>query len=281
MPLDPAAIGAESGPRRTTWKTEDSLLYALAVGAGVDEPALTTENTEGIVQQVLPTYPVVLSTDPGIFKRIGEFDWSTLVHAEQRVEVPGPIPASGAALTTSRVADMYDKGKAALVGIESESIDENTGDLLFRTHMSLFIGGAGGWGGDRGPRSAWEAPDRDPDHVVTYQTRSDQALLYRLCGDHNPLHSDPAYARRAGFDRPILHGLCTYGFSGRALLHAVADSDVARVRGIDARFAAPVLPGDTLSVEIWRNVEDEARFQTRKADGTIVLANGRCTLANA
>lgn len=281
MPLDPAAVGAESGPRRTAWEARDSLLYALAVGAGVDEPSLTTENTAGIDQQVLPTYPVVLSADPGIFKRLGKFDWSKLVHAEQRVELGGSIPPSGAVLTTTRVADMFDKGKAALVSIESESVDENTGAELFRTRMMLFIGGEGGWGGDRGPKSTWAAPDRAPDRVVAYQTRPDQALLYRLCGDHNPLHSDPAYARRAGFDRPILHGLCTYGFTGRALLHAVAGSDVARVRSIDARFAAPVLPGDTLHVDIWRSAEDETLFQTRKDDGTVVLANGRCTLGSS
>lgn len=278
MPLDPSAIGATSGPRRTSWDSKDCILYALGVGAGTGELAFTTENTKDVTQQVLPTFPVVLSTDPGIFKRFGTFDWAKLVHAEQGVEVLRPLPAQGAVLTTTKIADMFDKGKAALVVTESESVDENTGETLFRTRSALFIGGAGGWGGDRGPSSSWAAPDRAPDHVVEYSTRPDQALLYRLSGDRNPLHSDPAFARRAGFDRPILHGLCTYGFTGRGLLHALADGDPGGLRGMDARFAAPVFPGDALRVEIWRVDEEQAVFQTRKDDGTIVLTNGVCRL---
>lgn len=280
MPLDPAAIGAESGPRQTSWRADDAMLYALAVGAGTDELSLTTENTVGVAQQVLPTFPVVLASDPAIFKQFGTFDWAKLVHAEQGVELLRPIPPEGTALTTTRITDMFDKGKAALVVTESESIDEDSGEVLFRTRMALFIGGAGGWGGERGPSSSWQVPDRAPDHTVAYPTRPEQALLYRLCGDHNPLHSDPAFARRAGFDRPILHGLCTYGFTGRALLHTVAGGDVARIRSIDARFASPVLPGDTLHVDIWRgdDQDDEVQFQTRKDDGTVVLTCGRCVL---
>lgn len=278
MPLDPTAIGAESGPRRTVWDPDDCMLYALAVGAGTDELALTTENTEGTPQQVLPTYPVVLNTDPAIFKQFGSFDWAKLVHAEQGVEVLRPIPPKGAALTTTRIANMYDKGKAAIVVTEAESVDEDSGDVLFRTRTALFIGAAGGWGGDRGPSDPWEAPDSEPDVTVTYSTRHDQALLYRLCGDHNPLHSDPAFARRAGFERPILHGLCTYGFTGRALLYGVAGGAVAGIRSMDARFAAPVLPGDNLHIDIWRTADAEVLFRTRKDDGTVVLTNGRCTL---
>ncbi|NKQ54289.1 3-hydroxyacyl-thioester dehydratase [Amycolatopsis sp. K13G38] len=278
MPLDPDAVGATSGPRRSAWNRKDCILYALGVGAGPDELAFTTENTKGVEQQVLPTMPVVLSTDPGIFKRFGTFDWAKLVHAEQGVEVVRPLPPEGAVLTTTRIADMFDKGKAALVVTESESVDENSAELLFRTRTALFIGGAGGWGGDRGPSTSWSAPDRRPDHTVSYETRPDQALLYRLSGDRNPLHSDPAFARRAGFERPILHGLCTYGFTGRALLHALAGGDSAGMRTMDARFASPVLPGDVLHVDIWRTGEDQAYFQTRKDDGTVVLTNGVCTL---
>ncbi|WP_425432324.1 MaoC/PaaZ C-terminal domain-containing protein [Haloechinothrix alba] len=261
-----------------TWSPDDCMIYALAVGAGTDELAFTTENTTGVSQQVLPTYPVVLGTDPTIFKQLGSFDWSKLVHAEQGVEVLRPIPPEGAALTTTRIADMYDKGKAALVVIESESIDEQSGELLFRTSMALYISGAGGWGGDRGPSESWQVPDREPDRTVSYATRPDQALLYRLCGDHNPLHSDPAFANRAGFERPILHGLCTYGFTGRALVHILAAGDATGIRSMEARFASPVLPGDSLHVDIWRTEEDKGLFRTRKDDGTVVLSNGRCTL---
>src|SRR5690606_33232564 len=203
------------------------------------------------------------SIDPGIFKRFGPFDWAKLVHAEQGVELLRPLPPQGAVLTTTRIADMFDKGKAAVVVTESESVDEETGEPMFRARSAFFIGGAGGWGGDRGPSATWQAPDRAPDHTVTYATRPDQALLYRLSGDRNPLHSDPAFARRAGFDRPILHGLCTYGFTGRALLHTMAGGEAHRLRSRDARFAAPVLPGETLHVDIRTDGEGEALVQTR------------------
>lgn len=277
MALDPNAVGAESGPKRTAWDSKDCILYALGVGAGIDELAYTTENTKGVEQQVLPTYPVVLSVDPGIFKKFGTFDWAKLVHAEQGVEVLRPLSPKGAVLTTTRIVDMFDKGKAALVVTEAESVDEGTGETMFRTRSAFYIGGAGGWGGDRGPSSSWEPPQREPDHTVTYSTREDQALLYRLSGDRNPLHSDPAFARRAGFDRPILHGLCTYGFTGRALLHTLAGGDAAGLRSMDARFASPVFPGDTLHVDIWATSDGQAAFRTRKDDGTVVLTNGRCT----
>ena len=276
MALDPDAVGAESGPRRVTWQSKDCIVYALGVGAGVDELAYTTDNTKGVEQQVLPTYPVVLGIDPGIFKRFGTFDWAKLVHAEQGVELLRPLPTQGAVLVTTRIVDMFDKGKAALVVTGSEAVDEDTGEPMFRTRSAFFIGGAGGWGGDRGPSATWQAPDRVPDHTVTYPTRPEQALLYRLSGDRNPLHSDPAFARRAGFERPILHGLCTFGFTGRALLHTLAGGEAGRLRGMDARFAAPVLPGDTLHIDIWTDGAGEALFRTRKDDDTVVLTNGRC-----
>lgn len=278
MSLNPDAVGEETGPKRVAWSPEDCMLYSLGVGAGVDELEFTTENTQGVQQQVLPTFPVVLGMDSRVLKLIGEFDLAKLVHAAQAVEVPGPLPTSGAVVTTSRVANMYDKSTAALVVIESDSVDEDTEALLFRTTSSLYIAGAGGWGGERGPKSSWSQPTWEPEHQVEYSTREDQALLYRLCGDRNPLHSDPAFARRAGFDRPILHGLCTFGFAGRALLHTVARRDVVRLHAIDARFAAPVWPGNTLCFDIWSTQDDIALFQARRDDGSLVLTNGRCTL---
>jgi acyl dehydratase len=141
--------------------------------------------------------------------------------------------------------------------------------------MSAYIRGEGGWGGDRGPSgNPNEAPDRAPDHKVDLQTRTDQALLYRLSGDRNPLHSDPAFAALGGFDRPILHGLCSYGFTGRALLHTLCGSDPARFQHVEARFAAPVLPGDALTVNMWVTGEGEAVFATSRQDGTVVIDQG-------
>ena len=136
----------------------------------------------------------------------------------------------------------------------------------------------GGWGGDRGPAATGgEPPDREPDHRVSYRTRPDQALLYRLNGDRNPLHSDPSFAAMAGFDRPILHGLCTYGFSGRALLHTLCGSDPARFKSMDGRFASPVFPGEELTIEMWVVGEGQCTFRTLGEDGRVVLKGGEHT----
>ena len=158
-------------------------------------------------------------------------------------------------------------------------MDGETGEPRFSTRTGLFIRGEGGFGGERGPSGARnQPPSRDPDHVVSYATRADQALLYRLSGDRNPLHSDPAFAKRAGFDRPILHGLCTFGMAGRALLHTLCGSDPARFSSMEARFSRPIYPGDTLSVSMWVDGR-EAVFRTETQDGTVVLDGGRMRFA--
>ena len=162
---------------------------------------------------------------------------------------------------------------------ESTSTDVATGKPLFKNRMSAFIRGEGGWGGDRGPAGGQNAaPERQPDHTVTYKTREDQALTYRLSGDRNPLHSDPTFAAMGGFDRPILHGLCTYGFTGRALLHTLCDSDPSRFARMDGRFSSPVLPGESLTVKMWDVGEGSFVFQTCGDDGRVVLDNGLCVV---
>jgi acyl dehydratase len=177
----------------------------------------------------------------------------------------------------SRIAAMYDKGKAAVVVLENEAVDAS-GAPLWTTAMSAFIRGEGGWGGDRGPSGPRNvAPERDPDHVVSYSTRTDQALLYRLNGDRNPLHSDPKFAARAGFPKPILHGLCTFGFTGRALLHAVCGSDPTRFKAVECRFSNPVMPGDTLDVKVWVD-GNEAIFQTWSGEN-VVIDSGKLTVS--
>jgi acyl dehydratase len=280
MALDHGAIGVESAPHDRSWTSKDALLYAVGVGAGIDDPlqelAFTTENTGGVAQQVLPTYAVLLAQVPGA-RRIGDFDPAMLVHAEQSFELHRPLPAEGTVRATSKVTGIYDKGKGALVVTESTAVDPESGEPVITSRGSAFIRGEGGFGGDRGPRDEWAAPDRKPDHQVTYGTRPEQALVYRLSGDRNPLHSDPAFAARAGFDRPILHGLCTYGVTGRALLHALAGSDPARFASMSGRFSSPVLPGESLTVSIWAD-GDTALFRTTKEDGTVVIDRGRATL---
>lgn len=177
---------------------------------------------------------------------------------------------------TGTVTGIYDKGSGALVTSETNAVDPETGDRLITSRSSVFIRGEGGFGGERGPRDEWAEPDRAPDHKVTCPTRPEQALLYRLSGDRNPLHSDPAFAARAGFERPILHGLCTYGITGRALLHTVADSDPARFTSMSGRFSSPVFPGEPLTVSIWVD-GGTALFRTVKDDGTVVIDRGRAT----
>ncbi|MEU7692579.1 MaoC/PaaZ C-terminal domain-containing protein [Microbispora hainanensis] len=279
MPLDHSLIGVESAPHERSWTSADTLLYALGVGAGTDELAFTTENSAGIRQRVLPTFAVLAAQAP-TGRRLGDFDPAMLVHAEQAFELHRELPPAGRVRTTSTVTGIYDKGSGALVVIESRAADAESGEALITSRSSVFIRGEGGFGGDRGPRDEWAEPGRPPDHTVTYETRRDQALLYRLSGDRNPLHSDPVFAARAGFPRPILHGLCTYGITGRALLHTVAGSDPARFAAMSGRFSRPVFPGETLTVSIWVDGLT-ASFRTAKEDGTVVIDHGRAAFRPA
>jgi acyl dehydratase len=276
MPIDPSAVGAKGDPVRRSWTSKDGLLYALGVGAGTDELAFTTENTKDLPQRILPTFAVIIGGGGSPFGKIGTFNPAMLVHGEQAFELFDEIPVEGEIESTGRCAAIWDKGKGAVVEMESTSVNVATGKPLLKTRSSVFIRGEGGFGGERGPSTSFEVPDRGPDHQVTYATRPDQALLYRLSGDRNPLHSDPSFAKMGGFDRPILHGLCTYGFTGRALLHTLCDGDPARFKSMYGRFSKPVMPGDTLTVSMWVD-GDECLFRTANQDGDVVLDQGRMT----
>jgi acyl dehydratase len=273
MPIDPSKVGLEGGAVLRSWTAKDCLLYALGVGAGTDELEFSSEKN----QKVLPTFAVVVGGGGVPYREIGSFNPALLVHGEEAIEVYQPIPPEGAVKSQGRIAGIYDKGKGALVVTESISRDAKTQEPLFKTVRGLFIRGEGGFGGERGPSGPRNVPpDRKPDAEVSYGTRPEQALLYRLSGDMNPLHSDPEFARRGGFDRPILHGLCTYGFTGRALLHTLCDSDPARFRSMEGRFSKPVYPGESLIVSMWVD-GGEAIFRTTNDDGDVVLDQGRCT----
>ena len=282
MPLNMDAVGRSFGPSQTSWSSKDALLYALGVGAGQDDPMgeleFTTENSHELTQRVLPTFGVIVVQQGGPRQSLGDFNRAMLVHAEQTLTLHRPLPVEGRASITSRLAGIYDKGSGALVATESTATDAQTGEPLLSTTSSAFIRGEGGFGGDRGSSATWERPQRDPDHRVSTQTRPDQALLYRLSGDRNPLHSDPAFATRAGFPRPILHGLCTYGVTGRLLLHALCGSDPARFRSMRARFSRPVMPGARLTVSIWAD-GGTAKFQTTDDDGQVVIDHGEVEFA--
>ena len=279
MPMDLSAVGTEFGPVERSWTSKDNLLYAIGVGAGLDDLPFCTENSKGIPQQVLPTFAVIHGMAPGGIAEAGTFNFGMLVHGEQAITVNGPIPVDGKVNVTGKLAGIYDKGSGALVVTEGEARDTETGELRFTAKASFFIRGEGGFGGPKSPEST--APsipaDRDPDHVVSYTTREDQALTYRLSGDRNPLHSDPGFATAVGFPKPILHGLCTYGFTGRALLSALCGNDPATFTGMSGRFSKPVYPGDTLTVSMWVTGDSEAVFRTTTQEGTIVIDGGHCT----
>jgi acyl dehydratase len=284
MPVNPEAVGAKGEPRRASWNADDCLLYALGIGAGVADPVgyeleFTTENTGGVEQKVFPTFAVIAGfTATGgksAMGQAGTWDNRMLVHGEQGVKLHRPIPTSGEVELVDEITGIYDKGKGAVVATKVSANLVEDGQPLYEMTSSVFIMGEGGFGGDRGPTEKPNvAPDSDPDYEVTYQTRPDQALLYRLCGDRNPLHSDKQFSDVGGFPKPILHGLCTYGFTGRALLHTLCESDPERFTSMEGRFSSPVMPGEALTVKVWNNGDGAAIFQTTGDDGRVVIDNG-------
>jgi acyl dehydratase len=247
MFIDPAvAIGADLPSRDLAWDSTDVLLYHLALGAGTGEPRYVYERD----LRVLPTFSVVASTlrdtgppeltMPGI-----DVDLVAALHGRHELTIHQPLPVNGQTRLRSRIADVQDKGGAAVIVIESRTD-------FFTSRTSIFVRGAGGFGGARGPSTRVPTPEREPDAVLLTPTWPEQALWYRLCGDRNPLHVDPEFAAMAGFPRPILHGLCTYGVVCKAVVDAELDGDPSRVAAYSARFAGVVYPGETLRTRVWR-----------------------------
>jgi acyl dehydratase len=252
MPIDPdVAIGAELGSVDFSWTESDVLLYQLAIGA--TDLSYTLE-TAGL--QVLPSFGVVAPTfhasDPPPLDLPGcDIDLAQVVHGSQSITVEGPIPTAGSATATTRISDVWDKGKAAVIWQEGVATGPS-GERLWTTRSSIFVRGEGGWGGARGSSTPVELPDREPDTDTTYDVLPQQALIYRLCGDRNPLHADPEFARAAGFPAPILHGLCSYGIVLRTLTEQLLDGDASKVGGFAVRFAGVLFPGETIRVRGWR-----------------------------
>lgn len=281
MPIDPrVAIGATLPTREASWSASDVLLYHLALGAGADPiDARELRYAYETDLQVLPTFAVVAPTlrdtaPPTVSMPGIEVDLAKVLHGGQEITVHRPLPPDAKAVAETRIADVYDKGKAAVI-VQETQLREPNGEVYLTARSSIFARGEGGFGGSRGPSTAAPPPDRAPDAELLTRTMPQQALWYRLCGDRNPLHVDPAFAKAAGFDRPILHGLCTYGMVCKAVVDGLLDGDASRVTGYGVRFAGVVIPGETLRTRVWR---EDSRFLLRT---TVVERDDAPALADA
>lgn len=263
MPIDvDVALAAELPAAEFSWNSNDIQLYHLGLGAGADpldprELAYLLDNTP----QVLPTFGNVaqsfhMTTAPTVNFPGIDIELSRVLHASEAISVPAPIPPSGTGVAITRFTEIWDKGKAAVIWSETE-VTTPDGAPLWTQKRSIFARGEGGFGGDRGPSGTQVAPDRAPDLEIAIPTLPQQALLYRLCGDRNPLHSDPGFASAAGFPKPILHGLCTYGMAAKAITDALLGGDATQVGAYGARFAGVVFPGETLTARVWK---EDGRF---------------------
>ncbi len=272
MALNFDCIGVRHGPVKFSYTSKDVILYALSVGA--DHNALNLVYEGDFDFAALPTFAVVPITSL-MFDAIDVLnaDLTRLLHGEQENIIHRPLPTEGELETWWWVDAIYDKGKSALAVLKSETHDKK--GLLFENIVSMFLRGAGGFGGERGPRPEDATPpaDKTPDFEVTTPTLPYQSYLYRLNGDLNPLHASPEFAKMAGFERPILHGLATYGFAVRAFINAVNKGDPSRVRRVATRFSGVVYPGDTIITKGWQ-VHDKKWVLTAETDrGVTALSN--------
>lgn len=261
----------------------ETMLYALGVGFGRD--ALDAKQLPFVYEKDLvtvPTMSTVIAWGAGNMRDSG-INYAMVVHGEQKLTMHKPLPAAANIVVDSGVVGAWDKGegKGAVIASETKIREKETGDALCTMLSTTFARGDGGFGGPKeGAPKPHAIPDRAPDASFDAETRADQALLYRLSGDRNPLHADPEMAKSVGFPAPILHGLCTYGTCCRAIIENVCDYDPTRITGFDVRFSSPVFPGETITVETWRD-GDVLSFVARvKERDALVINNGKCTLSS-
>ena len=284
MPIDPKqAAGGKLPETESSWAHDDVILYHLGVGAGMEKPVdpQELEYTYEKNLKVLPSFAVVpvfsslmnMGAVPGI-----KINFALVLHGEQAIQIHKPIPVMADVVSEGRVAGLYDKGKAALIVLEVETREKSTGDKLFTNQFSVFARGEGGFGGDSGPKAGNQPPDRKPDVVTESRTLAQQALIYRLSGDKNPLHADPEFAKMGGFDTPILHGLCSYGMVCKAAVDELLDGAVEKVAGYAARFAGVVLPGETIITSMWKEADKILISAKTKERDTPVISNCAITL---
>ena len=282
MPIDlKKALGAELEPMSYELTQDKVILYALGVGCEPEGDELPFVYENGL--KVLPTFGVVppfpalmgMLSVPGV-----DVNPIMILHGEQYLEIrKHPLPTSGTLISKPRVANLYDKGKAALVELDVVTEDKD-GNAIFFNRFGTFARGEGGFGGEKGPPPTNEAPDRAPDAVVELPTLRRQAAIYRLSGDYNPLHIDPQFAAMAGYDRPIIHGLCTFGVVGRAVLKTYCDNNPEKFKSIKVRFSRPAWPGDTIITEMWKESDSKilVRVRTKERPDEFTLTNAAVEL---
>ena len=282
MPIDPSkALGYEMQGGVTEYTEDQVILYHLGLGAGVPptDPNELEYTYEGKLK-VLPSFGVIpvfgslggIASVPGM-----EFNPVMLLHGEQDIQIHKPLPVRQKVESSARVAEIWDKGKAALVVVEATTNNEQ-GEKLCTNRFSLFLRGEGGFGGESGPAPGNARPERDPDLVAESPTLPQQALLYRLSGDKNPLHADPEFAKMAGFDQPIIHGLCSFGVACKAVVDTALGGDVTKVARYQVRFAGVAFPGETLVTSMWRE-GDKILLETKtKERDSNVLTNAAVTV---
>ena len=282
MPVDPSqALGYETGEGQYSYTKDQVILYHLGIGAGV--PATDPNELEYTYEKnlkVLPSFGVVpvfgslggLAGIPGL-----EFNFAMLLHGEQDLEVHQPIPPEATITNRGKIAEIWDKGKAALVVMQLDSTDES-GQPLFTNRYSLFLRGEGGFGGESGPKAGNLPPEREPDGVIEVKTLPQQALIYRLSGDKNPLHADPDFAKMGGFETPIIHGLCSYGVVCKAVVDEVLGGDVTKVARYQVRFAGVGFPGETYRISYWKEGDQILVAAASKERGVPIISNAAISI---
>jgi len=283
MPIDiDKVVGASLPALPATWDADDVILYHLGIGAGVPP------TDEGELQycyegnlKVLPSFAVVPVFDAIAQVMVTDgmqINLMAILHGEQKVTIHKPLPTNAKVTSTPVIQAVYDKGKGAAIIVEAETRDDG-GDLLTTNRFTIFVRGEGGFGGESGPAPGNEPPAREPDAVVESITLPQQALLYRLSGDKNPLHADPSFAAMGGFDRPILHGLCSYGIVCKAVVDTLLDGDVTKVADYDARFRGVLFPGETIVTSMWKEGDRIVISAASKERDTPVISNAAITVA--
>ncbi len=273
MPLNLETIGKVWGPYAFTYQERDLIIYALGIGFGREELEYVYEGSKNF--KAFPTYGVILPSNAGVETFLStKANFAMVVHGEQSLEIHQDLPRSATISTTAVIEGIYDKGSGALIVTRFDSKDKD-GHPLCTNWMSAFVRGAGGFGGGAQPKKEIPAvPQKTPDRIYPVLTDPNQAALYRMSGDRNPLHIDPAIAKAVGFQEPILHGLCTYGVVCRVFVKEVLRGDSAKLKSYSARFSAPVIPGELLQAKVWQARPDLYLLEVYNPKGEAVLRNG-------